>query len=129
MWTFMPGIYLRYPIGSKLNITADVLLGFTSTRTPTISVAVEDGGVEDGSFIQQSCTANAFGYSAAIGASYKLCSRFAVTLKANYLSCTPDFYMDNINRPVNVGRLVTEYNEPINVLSFSLGVAYMLGKK
>ena len=129
IWAFMPGIYLRYPVSGKLSVNANILAGFTSTTTPTIDVAVEDGGVEDGTFTQKACTANAFGYSAGIGVSYQVLSCMAISLHGSYLSCTPDFFVDNINRPSNIGRLVTEYNQPINVMNISLGVAYTFGKK
>jgi len=129
MWTFMPGLYLRYPFSDKFSVNAKVLAGFTSTTTPTITCDVFDGGRDDGNFIQQACTANSFGYMAGIGVSYNVLSWLGINLHANYLSCQPDFYMDNINRPANVGRLITEYNQPLGAMSFTLGVAYIFTKK
>ncbi len=129
MWTFMPGIYLRCPFGNKFSINAKFLAGFTSATTPTITCDVFDGGRDDGIFTQQACTANAFGYMVGLGVSYSIRSCLALNLHANYLSTQPDFYIDNINRPANVGRLITEYNQPLNTMSFTLGVAYLFLKK
>ncbi|HTA82322.1 MAG TPA: hypothetical protein VK783_05305 [Bacteroidia bacterium] len=128
IWNFMTGLYFRYPLTDKFSVTAKLLGGFTSATTPEIDVAVEDGGVEDGTFTQQKCTANSFGYMAGIGISYKLNNYLGINLQGTYASSQPDFKIDNTNRPVNVGRLLTEYNQPLTNYNICLGVTYLIGK-
>lgn len=129
IWNFMTGLYFRYPISSKLSVTAKLLGGFTSATTPEIDVAVEDGGVEDGTFTQQKCTADAFGYMAGIGVNYKLSNMFALNLQGVFASSKPDFLIDNTNRNINAGRLLTEYNQPLTSINICLGVSYLIGNK
>jgi hypothetical protein len=53
----------------------------------------------------------------------------SVNLQGNYASSKPDFLIDNVNRPSNIGRLLTEYNQPLTYTSFTLGVSYLFGPK
>ena len=128
MWTFMPGIYLKYPFTDRFSVMGKFFAGFTSTTTPKISVDVEDGGVDDGIFIQQKSTANSFGYMAGLAFSYRIVKGLSLNLSGNYLSCHPDFMVANTNRANSAGRLITEYNEPISFMNISLGLAYQFGK-
>ncbi len=129
MWNFMYGIYFKYPVSDKFAVTAKALAGFTSATTPSIAVDVFDGGNDDGVFTQEPSTANSFSYMTGIGVSYKMLANVSVNLQGTYASSQPDFLIDNVNRPSNIGRLITEYNQPLTYMSFSLGAAYMLGKK
>ncbi len=129
IWNFMTGLYFRYPFSNKLSVTAKLLGGFSSATTPEIDVAVEDGGVEDGTFTQQRCTADALGYMAGIGVSYNLCPKLALNLQGVYASTQPDFLIDNTNRNINAGRLLTEYNQPLTSFNICLGVSYVFGSK
>jgi hypothetical protein len=128
MWTFMPGIYLKYPFTDRFSVMGKFFAGFTSTTTPKISVDVEDGGIDDGIFIQQKSTANSFGYMAGLAVSYRIVKGLSLNLSGNYLSCHPDFNVENTNRPISAGRLIPEYNQPITFVNVSLGLAYQFGK-
>ena len=125
---FMTGLYFRFPCSDKLAVTAKLLGGFTSATTPQIAVAVEDGGVEDGTFTQQRCTANSFGYMAGLGVSYKLNNWLGLNLQGIYASSEPDFLIDNTNRNNSIGRLITEYKQPLTNFNICLGVTYLIGK-
>jgi len=129
MWSVLPGIYLRYPFTDKFSAQVKLLGGFTSVTTPNISVDVFDGGVDDGSFIQLACVANSFAFMGGLNLSYNLSSCFALNLQGNYFYSQPDFFLANLNRNANVGRLITEYNQPLTFMNFSLGLAYTFGKK
>jgi opacity protein-like surface antigen len=129
MWTIMPGIYFKYPLSDKFSVTAKVLVGLTSTTTPEIDVHVWDGGLDDGVFTQQKSTASAFGYLAGVGVSYKVLDNIAINLQGNYSSTKPDFTINNTNYNNTAGRRITEYNQPLTAMSFTLGVSYLLTKK
>ncbi len=126
---FMTGLYFRFPCSDKLDVTAKLLGGFTSATTPQIAVDVEDGGVDDGSFYQQRCTANSFGYMAGLGVSYKLNNWLGLNLQGIYASSEPDFMIDNTNRNNSIGRLITEYKQPLTNFNICLGVTYLIGNK
>jgi len=129
LWNFMTGVFFRYPFSDKFSVNARVLGGFTSATTPEIDVAVEDGGVEDGTFTQQRCTANSFGYMIGIGVTYNVCNSLAINLLGDYYSSQPNFMIDNTNRNINAGRLITSYNQPLTGINISLGVSYLIGNK
>jgi hypothetical protein len=129
IWNFMTGLYFRYPFSNKFSVTAKVLGGFTSATTPEIDVDLWDGGVEDGVFTQQRCTADAFGYMAGLGVSYKLNNSLGLNLQGIYASSQPDFLIDNTNRKTITGRLITEYNQPLTSFNICLGVVYLIGNK
>jgi hypothetical protein len=129
IWNFMGGLYFRYPFSDKFAITAKFLGGFTSATTPQIAVDLWDGGVEDGIFTQQRCTADAFGYMAGLGVSYKLSKCMGLNLQGIYTSSTPDFLIDNSNRNNAAGRLITEYKQPLTSINICLGVTYLIGGK
>jgi|GEM_PF-635512 hypothetical protein len=129
IWNFMTGLYLRFPCSDKLAVTAKLLGGFTSATTPQIAVDVEDGGVDDGYFYQQRCTANSFGYMAGLGISYKLNNWLGLNLQGIYASSEPDFMIDNTNRNNSIGRLITEYKQPLTNFNICLGVIYLIGSK
>jgi hypothetical protein len=129
IWNFMTGLYLRFPCSDKLDVTAKLLGGFTSATTPQIVVDVYDGGVDDGVFTQQRCTANSFGYMAGLGISYKLNNWLGLNLQGIYASSEPDFMIDNTNRNNTIGRLITEYKQPLTNFNICLGVTYLIGNK
>ena len=129
IWTFMPGIYLRYPFSDKLSVTGKLLTGLTISTTPSIAVDVWDGGVDDGIFRQLPCTVTSLGVMGGLGISYNLCSYFAVNLQGNYFYGKPDFFLDNSNRQVKAARLINEYHQPLSFMNFSLAIAYVFAKK
>jgi opacity protein-like surface antigen len=129
MWNFLYGIYFRYPFTEKFSVTAKLLGGFTTATTPSIAVDVFDGGNDDGVFTQEPCTANSFGYMAGIGVSYKILDYLSINLQGNYSSSQPDFLIDNVNRNNAIGRLLTEYNQPLTYMNVTLGVSYLFGSK
>ncbi len=129
MLSVLPGVYFRYPFSDKFSANVKLLCGFTSATTPNISVDVEDGGVDDGSFVQLASVANSLAFMGGLNLSYNLCSNFAINLQGNYFYSKPDFFIANLNRPVQVGREIFEYNQPLSYMNFSLGLAYTFGKK
>jgi opacity protein-like surface antigen len=129
IFNFLPGIYFNYPIVKKLSVTARALAGITSATTPNIAVAVYDGGIYDGTFEQKSATKSAFGFDLGAGLGYSVTKSWAVNLRADYFYSKPDFTINNTLRQNRAGRLVTEYNQPLTSINFSLGVAYVLSGK
>lgn len=129
VWSFMPGLYFDFPLQKRLSFTARVLAGLTGATTPDITVDVEDGGVDDGTFEQKSSSKTAFGFDAGVGLSYAITKCIGITLRGDYFYSKPDFTIENTARHNSAGRLVNEYNQPIAGISTFLGVAYVFGKK
>lgn len=125
-WSFMPGVYFDQRIWKKLSFTARALAGITHTTTPAISVAVEDGGIDDGTFEQKSASKTAFGFDGGIGLSYKVVKCVAINLRGDYFYSRPDFTIDNTERHNAAGRLVNNYNQALAGVNVSLGVAFLL---
>jgi opacity protein-like surface antigen len=123
MWSLMPGLYFNYPIVKKLSVTARALAGITHATTPTIAVAVEDGGIDDGTFEQKSASKTAFGFDGGVGLSYAVAKCLAINLRGDYFYSKPDFTIENTQRQNSAGRLVTNYNQALAGINGSLGVA------
>ena len=128
-WSLMPGLYFDFPLKKKLSATARALAGIAHTSTPLITVDVEDGGVDDGTFEQKSASKTAFGFDAGIGLSCKIINCLAINLRGDYFYSKPDFAIQNTQRANAAGRYITSYNEPIAGVNVSLGVAYLFCKK
>lgn len=128
-WSFMPGLYFDFPIVHKLSVTARAMAGITHTSTPLITVDVEDGGIDDGTFEQKSASKTAFGFDAGIGLSYKVIKCLAINLRGDYFYSKPDFTIENTERANAAGRYITEYNQPLAGINVSLGVAFLFCKK
>ncbi len=129
LWNFMAGPYFNFSLQKKLAFTAKVLAGVTNGTTPLITVDVEDGGVDDGTFEQKESTKSAFGFTAGVGLSYSIVKCLAIHFNADYFYSKPDFSIKNTQRENSAGRQITEYNEPLAGVNFSLGIAFLLGKK
>jgi opacity protein-like surface antigen len=129
MVNFLPGLYFNYPLQKKLSITGRALIGFTYATTPQISVDVIDGGVDDGTFQQESASKTAFAFDIGAGLSYNIQKCLALNFKADYFYAKPDFKINNTHRNNAAGRLVTEYNQPLEALNFSLGITFLFCRK
>lgn len=124
---FMPGLYFNFPVYQKLAVTARALAGITSASTPLITVDVEDGGIDDGTFTQESSSKTAFGFDIGAGLSYPVIKSLLIQLNGDFSYSKPDFTITNTQRMNTAGRLITEYNQPLEAMNISLGVAYQFG--
>ncbi|HTR31938.1 MAG TPA: outer membrane beta-barrel protein [Puia sp.] len=128
MWSLMPGLYFDLPLAGKLSLTARGLVGISHTTTPQITVAIEDGGVEDPPVIQSSASATAFAFDLGAGLKYSIIRCLDVNLRADYFYTKPNFTIANSGRNNNAGREVTNYNQALSSVNFSLGIAYAFGR-
>ncbi len=128
IWTIMPGIYYTAVLDPKLSFMARALAGIAHATTPQIIVTIEDGGVFDTPVEQYSATKTSFAWDVGVGLRYKIAKSFAIGLNADYFYTKPDFQIQNSQRPNNAGREVTEYNQPLSSVNFSLGIAYLFKK-
>lgn len=129
IWSIMPGIYYNLNLADKLSLTARALVGIAHASTPQILVTIEDGGVFDAPAIQYSSSKTSFAWDVGAGLRYLITRHFAVDLRADYFYTKPDFKINNSVRVNNAGREVTEYNQPLESVNASLGIAYIFGKK
>jgi opacity protein-like surface antigen len=128
IWNFMPGLYFDLPVWKKLSVSARALAGLSHATTPAISVDVEDGGNDDGTFEQKEASKTAFAVDLGAGLSYRIVKRLAVNLRADYFDTKPDFTIENTQRLNSAGRLITSYDQPLTAINVSLGLAYVFGK-
>ena len=128
-WSLMPGLYFDQRIWKKLSFTARALAGITHTSTPTISVDVEDGGNDDGTFEQKSASKTAFGFDGGIGLRYAVIKCLSINLRGDYFYSKPDFTIENTQRQNAAGRLVSDYNQALAGFNISLGAAFLFGGK
>jgi Outer membrane protein beta-barrel domain len=129
MWSILPGIYYDWHFAKKFGLTARALAGIAHSTTPAINVAIEDGGVPDPAVVQASAAKTSFATDLGLGLQYNIIKCIAIRLRADYFYTKPDFTIDNSGRNNNAGREVNNYNEPLESVNFSLGVAYTFGHK
>jgi len=129
VWSIMPGLYFNMPLMSKLSLTANALIGIASAKTPQIYVNIEDGGVTDPPVIQYSASKVAFAVDLGLGFRYYIIRCLSVNLKADYFYTKPDFTINNTQRYTNTGREVSSYNQPLESINFSAGLAYTIWRK
>lgn len=129
MWSIMPGLYYNLSLAKKLSLTARALVGIAHSSTPNITVSIEDGGVFDQSVVQQSASKVAFAFDLGAGLRYALSHCLALDARADFFYTKPDFIIKNEGRNNNAGREVNEYNQPLESVNFSLGIAYQFARK
>jgi hypothetical protein len=127
MWTIMPGLYFNLPLAKKLSLTARALVGIAHAKTPAIAVGIEDGGIEDPPVVQYSVSKTAFASDLGVGIKYSIIKCVAISLRADYFYTKPDFTIANSARNNNAGREIYSYNQPLESVNFSLGLAYSFG--
>jgi hypothetical protein len=110
----------------KFNLDLRALGGMVHATLPGNEVYLEDG--IGNQLIQKKATATTFGWDGGASLRYAICSHIGILLSVDYFYSKPDFKIDNENRPVNAGRKVAEYKEPISGLQTNLGVVYTFGK-
>jgi len=128
MWSLMPGLYFDLPLAKKLSLTARGLVGISHTSTPQITVAIEDGGVEDPPVVQSSASKTAFALDLGAGFRYSIIRCVAVDLRAGYFYTKPDFTIPNSGRNNNAGREVTNYDQALGSINFSLAITYQFSR-
>jgi opacity protein-like surface antigen len=128
MWSLMPGLYIDLPLARKLSLTGRGLAGISHSTTPQITVAIEDGGVEDPPVIQSSASKTAFAFDLGAGLSYRIMRCLAINLRADYFYTKPDLAIENSGRNNNAGREVTSYDQALASVNFSLGIAYQFSR-
>jgi opacity protein-like surface antigen len=125
----MPGIYYDLNVAKNLAFTARALVGITHASTPQITCTIEDGGVFDAPIVQYAASKIAVAADIGAGLSYSITKCVAIDLRADYFYTKPDFTINNAPRLNNAGREVYKYDQPLESVNFSLGVAYRFGKK
>jgi hypothetical protein len=129
VWSITPGLYFNMPLMSKLSVTARALVGIASARTPQIYVNIEDGGVTDPPAIQYSASKVAFAADLGVGLRYYIVRGLSINIKADYFYTKPDFTINNSQRYTYTGREVYSYNQPLESINFSAGLAYTIWRK
>jgi outer membrane protein W len=79
--------------------------------------------------VQYSASKIAVAADIGAGLDYSVTKCVAIVLRADYFYTKPDFTIKNAARLNNAGREVNEYDQPLESVNFSLGVAYRFGKK
>jgi hypothetical protein len=125
MWSIMPGLYFDLPLAKKFDVTARALAGIAHASTPNITVSIEDGGVFDQSVVQGSASKVAFAFDLGAGFRYHITQCLAIDARADYFYTKPDFTIPNSGRNNNAGREVSNYDQALSSVNFSLGIAYM----
>jgi opacity protein-like surface antigen len=129
MWSIMPGLYYNLQIAGKFAFTARALVGVAYATTPRIYVNIEDGGVTDPPVIQNPSSKAAVAFDLGAGVKYNILKYLSINLKADYFYTKPDFTITNTGRITNAGREVTQYDQALASVNFSLGAAYEFGRK
>lgn len=124
MWSILPGLYFKLPLAKKFSLTARALAGIADTRTPEITVGIEDGGIEDPPAVQYSASKISFAADLGAGLNYNIRKNIAIDARADYFYTQPDFTIGNSTRNNNAGREITSYDQPLESVNFSLGVSY-----
>jgi hypothetical protein len=126
VWSIMPGLYFNMPLAKKIAIDARALVGIASASTPQIYVGIEDGQVIDPPVIQYSASKVGFAADLGVGLRYYLYRGVSINVKADYFYTKPDFTISNSKRNTNAGREIYSYNQPLESVNFSAGLAYTL---
>jgi hypothetical protein len=129
IWSVMPGLYFNLPLAKKFAFDARALVGIAGASTPQIYVNIEDGGVTDPPAIQYSSSKVAFAADLGLGLRYYIYRGLSINVKADYFYTKPDFTINNTKRLNNAGREVFSYNQALESVNFSAGLAYTLWHK
>jgi hypothetical protein len=129
IWSIMPGLYFDMPLADKISLTARALLGVAHASTPQIVVTIEDGGVFDTPIEQYSASQTSFAVDLGAGLRYRITKCLGIGLRADYFYTKPDFTINNSSRVNNAGREVKQYNQPLESINLSLGIAYEFGRR
>jgi opacity protein-like surface antigen len=129
MWSIMPGLYLDWALAKRFDLTGRALIGVAHASTPNITVSIEDGGVFDQSVIQGSASKTAFAWDLGAGLRYHITRGLAIDARADFFYTKPDFTVPNSGRNNNAGREVKQYDQPLESVNFSLGIAYEFSHK
>lgn len=116
------GPYYNFSFGKKLNLDVHVLGGLANVTLPGFEVFIEDQ--TGNNFAQNKAKKSTFGMQGGAALHYNVCKHFSVLLGLDYTYAKPDFTIDNVNRPVNAGRKISEYHQPITSFQANIGVAY-----
>jgi hypothetical protein len=129
IWSVMPGLYFNLPLAKKFAFDARALVGIAGASTPQIYVNIEDGGVTDPPAIQYSASKVAFAADLGLGLRYSIYHGLSINIKADYFYTKPDFAIHNTKRLNNAGREIFSYNQALESVNFSAGLAYTLWHK
>ncbi|MGH2566308.1 MAG: outer membrane beta-barrel protein [Ginsengibacter sp.] len=125
-FSVLAGPYYSIPAGKKVSIDLRALAGYVNTRLAGFQVFYED--YLDNSMSQNESSAGAFGFQVGAAFKYKITNKIAVKLNADYFSSTPKINITYENFVVNSGRRLTQYNEAINGVNATVGIAFNLSK-
>ena len=125
-YNFFVGPYLSFPI-KKFTIDFRAVGGFTLVYTPEFDIFIEDGG-KPHPCAQNISSGTGFGFQAGAGIRYAITNHIGIKLNADYYYTDPNIAIQNSNRAIVAGRLITNYHEAITMLNINLGLAYQFGK-
>lgn len=109
---------------NKLSIDLRAEAGLIkSFSTPELKIVLEDPSDPAQTFYQRSSTASAFAYGGSAGLRYSLTKCLGLNLKGAYIG-SEGFKIDNENRRINAGRLVTK--QPVSIIQTTLGLTFQL---
>lgn len=118
----LAGPYYNFSFGSKLALDVHVLGGIVNATLPGFEVFIEDQ--EGNNFSQEKARQSAFGLQGGAALHYSVCGHFNIFVGVDYNYCNPSFAINNVNRPVNAGRKIETYHQPLTSLQANVGVAY-----
>lgn len=116
------GPYYNFSFGSKLALDVHVLGGVVNAKLPGFEVFIEDQ--EGNNFSQDKAKQAAFGLQGGAALHYYVCKHINIFLGVDYTYADPAFKITNVNRPVNAGRKIESYHQPLTSLQTNVGVAY-----
>jgi hypothetical protein len=125
-YNFFVGPYFSFPV-KKFTIDFRVVAGLTLVYTPEFDVNVVDGG-KPHPFAQNISSGTGFGSQVGLGMRYSITDHLGIKLNADYYYTNPNIAIENSNRAIVAGRLLTNYHEAITMLNINLGLAYQFGK-
>ncbi|HEY0271621.1 MAG TPA: outer membrane beta-barrel protein [Chitinophaga sp.] len=121
-FNILVGPYYNFAFGSKLGLDIHVLGGVVNATLPGFEVFIEDQ--EGNNFAQEKAKKSAFGLQGGAALHYYISKHFNVFVGVDYTYANPSFDIDNVNRPVNAGRKIETYHQPLTSLQTNVGVAY-----
>jgi hypothetical protein len=118
------GPYYRIPVGNKFSIDLRVLGGYVNTHLAGFQVFYED--YTTNAMSQEESSGGGFGFQAGAGVNYQLTKMIAIKANADYFSSKPKVDIKYDNFIVNSGRKLNSYDQSINGINVTLGVAFNL---
>ena len=120
------GPYYSIPVSKKLSVDLRVLGGYINTHLAGFEIHYED--YTDNIMMQNEASKSAFGFQAGAGVTYHITDKIGIKANADYFSSKPKMNISYDNFVVNSGRRLTTYNESLDGINTTLGIAFSFGK-